>query len=392
MNPAITPIVMPKWGLSMAEGTVVSWLVDEGALISVGLPILEVESDKIANAVEAPDPGLLRRKLAAAGELLPVKALLGVMAPLEVTDAEIDAYIAAFVVPAASAGDDAEAASAYQWLVVDGIRVRYARRGGDDSRHLAPVLFLHGFGGDLDNWLFNLDAVAAHSSVIAIDLPGHGQSGVQMPTAVSSAQVRADETQAGQTLSRFAAFVLHLLDQIDVERVHAVGHSMGGAIAAQMALTAPDRVASLVLIAPAGLGAEINTAYLSGFVAASSRRELKPVVEQLFAEPNLVSRQLLDDLLKYKRLDGVSALLTQLGADLFGGGTQTALPVAQLAGSAIPTTLIWGREDRIIPAAQAAAAGSSASVHVLDGAGHMVMMEKASEVNALIAAQLRSTW
>ena len=79
---AITPIVMPKWGLSMAEGTVVSWLVEEGAQITVGLPILEVESDKIANAVEAPDPGLLRRRLAAAGDLLPVKALLGVMAAI----------------------------------------------------------------------------------------------------------------------------------------------------------------------------------------------------------------------------------------------------------------------------------------------------------------------
>jgi pyruvate dehydrogenase E2 component (dihydrolipoamide acetyltransferase) len=390
MNPAITPIVMPKWGLSMAEGTVVSWLVDEGALISVGLPILEVESDKIANAVEAPDPGLLRRKLAAAGELLPVKALLGVMAPAEVSEAEIDAYIAAFVVPAASAGDDAKAESAYQWLVVDGIRVRYARRGGsDDSPRRAPVLFLHGFGGDLDNWLFNLDAVAAHSGVIAIDLPGHGQSGVQLPAALASAQ--SATTPAEQTLSNFAAFVLRFLDQQDVERVHLVGHSMGGAIAAQMALTAPGRVESLVLIAPAGLGAEINTDYLNGFVAASSRRELKPVVEQLFADPALVSRQLLDDLLKYKRLDGVGALLFRLGAELFGGGTQTALPVAQLAGSAIPTTLIWGREDRIIPAAQAAAAGSTASVHVFDGAGHMVMMEKAGEVNALIAARLGLT-
>ncbi len=52
----------------MAEGTVGSWLVEEGAQIPVGMPILEVESDKIANAVEAPDPGLLRRRLAAASD------------------------------------------------------------------------------------------------------------------------------------------------------------------------------------------------------------------------------------------------------------------------------------------------------------------------------------
>ena len=93
------------------------------------MPILEVETDKIANAVEAPDPGLLRRRLATAGEVLPVKALLGVMAPAEVSDAEIDAFVATYVVPAAGEGDEAEAGPAYLFTEVDGIRVRYARRG-----------------------------------------------------------------------------------------------------------------------------------------------------------------------------------------------------------------------------------------------------------------------
>ena len=73
----ITPIVMPKWGLSMKEGTVMAWLVDEGTQIEVGMPILDVETDKIANAVEAPDPGTLRRKIAQDGDLLPVKAQIG---------------------------------------------------------------------------------------------------------------------------------------------------------------------------------------------------------------------------------------------------------------------------------------------------------------------------
>jgi pyruvate dehydrogenase E2 component (dihydrolipoamide acetyltransferase) len=371
---AITPVVMPKWGLSMAEGTVVSWLVEEGAAITVGLPILEVETDKIANAVEAPDPGLLRRKLAAAGEVLPVKALLGVMAPLEVSDAEIDAYVAAYVVPAASEGDDAQAGTGYLWADVDGIRVRYARRG-DEGTAKTPVLFLHGFGGDLDNWLFNLDAVAAVAPVIALDLPGHGQSDARLPGSA--------------TLADLAGFALHVLDAVGVERVHIVGHSMGGAIAAQMALDAPGRVASLVLIATAGLGSEINTGYTEGFVAAATRRELKPVIEQLFADPTLVSRQMLDDLLKYKRLDGVSQALTRLGTALFGGGKQAELPVARLAGSGVPTTLLWGSEDRIIPAQHAAFAPAGAKVAVLSGAGHMVMMEKAGEVNARILAQVQ---
>jgi pyruvate dehydrogenase E2 component (dihydrolipoamide acetyltransferase) len=371
---AITPIVMPKWGLSMAEGTVVSWLVEEGAQITVGLPILEVESDKIANAVEAPDPGLLRRRLAAAGELLPVKALLGGVGPPGGSDANLDAFVAAYVVPAAAEGDEDEGGSAYLFTEVDGLRVRYARRG-DAASAQPPVLFLHGFGGDLDNWLFNLDAVAAAAPVIALDLPAHGQSDVRLP--------------GGAALADLAGFVLHFLDAIDVERVHAVGHSMGGAIAAQMALAAPQRVASLVLIASAGLGLEIHSGYIDGFVAAATRRELKPVIEQLFADPGLVSRQLLDDLLKLKRIDGVSQALTQLGGALFAGGRQAALPLAQLDASKVPVTLVWGREDRIIPAAHAAHAPAGARVQVLDGAGHMVMMEKAGEVNALILAQVK---
>ena len=373
---AITPIVMPKWGLSMTEGTVVSWLVEEGAQITVGMPILEVESDKIANAVEAPDPGLLRRRLAAAGELLPVKALLGVMAPAEIGEAELDAYVADYVVPAAAEGEDDEAGPAFVFTEVDGIRVRYARRG-DAASDRVPVLFLHGFGGDLDNWLFNLDAVAAAAPVIALDLPAHGQSDVRLPGSA--------------TLVDLATFVLHFLDTIGIDRVHAVGHSMGGAIAAQMALAAPRRLASLVLIASAGLGAEINSAYIEGFVAAATRRELKPVIEQLFADPSLVSRQMLDDLLKFKRLDGVSQALTQLGSALFGGGRQVAQPVAELAGRGLPITVVWGREDRVIPVAHAANAPVGAAVQVLEGAGHMVMMEKAGEVNALIVARVKDT-
>jgi pyruvate/2-oxoglutarate dehydrogenase complex dihydrolipoamide acyltransferase (E2) component len=169
---SITPIVMPKWGLEMREGTVSAWLVDEGAEIGVGTPIIDVETDKISNAVEAPDPGLLRRKVAQAGETLPVKALLGVLADASVSNAEIDAFVAGYVVPAAEA-DDEDAGPAYDFAEVDGLRVRYARRGASDG---VPVLFIHGFGGDLDNWLFNLDALAVAAPVIALDLPGHGQS------------------------------------------------------------------------------------------------------------------------------------------------------------------------------------------------------------------------
>lgn len=365
----ITPIVMPKWGLSMKEGTVNAWLVDEGAQISVGLPILDVETDKIANAVEAPDAGTLRRKVAQAGEVLPVKALLGVLAPAEVSDADIDAYVAGYVTPADEEGADDEAAAAYHFVEVDGIRVRYASRG-EGGR---TVLFIHGFGGDLDNWLFNLDAIAEKNKVVALDLPAHGQSTPKLP---------------GTTLEDLAQFVLRFMDTLDIEAAHLVGHSMGGGVAAQMAVDAPARVLSVALISPAGLGEEVNNAYTEGFVSAQSRRDLKPVVELLFADPGLVSRQMLDDLLKYKRLDGVSEALGALGASLFANGRQGEQPGAKLAGTGKPVLVVWGGQDRIIPAAHAGNAPAGATVRVFDDAGHMSQMEKANDVNALLKQHL----
>ncbi len=361
----ITPIVMPKWGLSMKEGTVIEWLVEEGCIITTGMPIIDMETDKLANAVEAPDPGILRRKVASAGDLLPVKALLGVMADQDVSDAEIDAYIAAYVTPVATDEEDSSA-QAFQYIEVDGIRVRYVQKGGSTG---TPVLLIHGYGGDLDNWLFNIDALSEKAPVIALDLPGHGQSAVKLP--------------AGVNLVAQAGFVVHFLDAINVTRAHMVGHSMGAAIASQIALDAPQYVASLTLIGSAGLGAEINSAYIDGFANAQSRRELKPVLEILFSDPALVSRQLVDDVLRYKRLDGVGSLLVELGQALFCDGKQNEQPGLKL-GSSCPALVIWGRDDRVIPVNHASNAPKGATVEILEGVGHMVQLERASEVNRLI--------
>ena len=73
----IVPITMPKWGLSMTEGKVVEWLVDEGKALKPGDPVMEIETEKIANTFEALDPGTLWRKVAAVDDVLPIGALLG---------------------------------------------------------------------------------------------------------------------------------------------------------------------------------------------------------------------------------------------------------------------------------------------------------------------------
>ena len=145
-----------------------------------------------------------------------------------------------------------------------------------------------------------------------------------------------------------------------------------------------SRVASVALIGSAGLGDEINTGYTEGFIAAQSRRDLRPVVEQLFANPELVSRQLLDNLLRYKRLDGVTELLAELHHSLFPEGRQSEQPGGRLGETGKRVLVLWGAEDRIIPPRHAARVPANALVAVIDGAGHMVQMEKPSVVNKLL--------
>jgi pyruvate dehydrogenase E2 component (dihydrolipoamide acetyltransferase) len=93
---------------------------------------------------------------------------------------------------------------------------------------------------------------------------------------------------------------------------------------------------------------------------------------------------MIDDVLKYKRLDGVSELLGSLAAGLFPGGRQVELPGTRLLQGKPPVTVIWGRDDHVISAAHASLAPAGASVHVFDGAGHMVQLERANEVNRLL--------
>jgi pyruvate dehydrogenase E2 component (dihydrolipoamide acetyltransferase) len=93
---AIHAVTMPKWGIEMTEGTLTAWTAQEGQVVTKGEPILEVETDKIINTVEAPAAGILRRITASAGEVRAVGALIGVLADESVSDAEVTSFIGGF--------------------------------------------------------------------------------------------------------------------------------------------------------------------------------------------------------------------------------------------------------------------------------------------------------
>ena len=117
-------------------------------------------------------------------------------------------------------------------------------RQAKDIRHTTLlarkiVVLVHGFGGDLDNWLFNIDSLARKTRVYALDLPGHG---------------RSTKALGEPSLAKLSQALTGFMDSVGIDSAHLVGHSKGGAVALRTALDAAERVKSLILISSAGLG------------------------------------------------------------------------------------------------------------------------------------------
>jgi pyruvate dehydrogenase E2 component (dihydrolipoamide acetyltransferase) len=361
-------LVMPKWGLSMKEGKIVAWLVPEGAEVKPGEEIVEIETEKILGSLEAPASGILRRQVAKVDDVISIAGLVGVMADSSVSDSEIDSFIAEFQARAVAQKTQTESQEpAPEVVVLNGQSLRYLKRGEGEQ----PAILIHGFGGDLNSWLFNHQDLAEKRAVYALDLPGHGGSSKQVGSG---------------TVSEFAKVLEMFMDASGLGRAHLVGHSIGGAVALEFALTRPERCLSLVLIASAGLGAEIDSEYINGFLAAGRRKDLKPYIEKLFADSKLVGRQIVEDVLRYKRLDGVEAALRKIAGEFCRGGQQVVILRDRLSELPVPVLVIWGTEDHILPVSHAEGLSANVKTEVFPGNGHMVHMESAAKVNRLIQA------
>ncbi|MCQ4212294.1 acetoin dehydrogenase dihydrolipoyllysine-residue acetyltransferase subunit [Streptomyces longispororuber] len=361
MDDRITPVTMPKWGLSMKTGRITDWLAAPGDEVAEGDGLAEIDTDKIAGTLEAPAGGVLRAIVAEAGGDAPVGCAVALLAPGDVPQEEIAAAVAE-ARELLARGQPAEpdgTGPATGAVDVAGRSLAYATEGDGPE----TVVLVHGFGGDKDSWLFVRTPLAARHTVYALDLPGHGDS-------------VKDVGDGGLVV--LADAVTGFLDVLGLDRVHLVGHSLGGAVAGAVAGQVPGRVRSLTLVAPAGYGPELDSGYLRGFAGARTRRELKPHLAKLFADGDRVTRQLVDDLLRYKRLDGVAEALAALVP------TVEALDLARTPLD-VPLRVVWGGADRVIPASnRRSLEGRAREVRVVEGAGHMVHMEAPGEVTQLI--------
>ncbi|VAV93709.1 Dihydrolipoamide acetyltransferase component (E2) of acetoin dehydrogenase complex [hydrothermal vent metagenome] len=362
----IKAITVPKWGLSMDEGELIEWHIASGDEVTVGQEIAEIETSKIAGPVEAAVTGKVRRIIAEEGEVLPVGALMAVLAEDSDSDADIEAFIAEFEVQDVSddTGEDAGAAD-INHITLGDMDISYRDISPVDlTPGSIPVVLIHGFGGDSNNWLFNQGKIGETHRVIALDLPGHGLSTKKITDG---------------SITGLSAIVAEFLAALDIEQAHLVGHSMGAAVAVQCALEGNIQVASLSLICPALVGRSVTPDYISGFQQARTRKQLKPVLAMLFSNELLVTRELVDDVLKYKRLDGVGGALKEIADKGLGAGELS------LGGASMPISIIWGDNDKIIGGAESHnITGENSREYVIENAGHMPHMENAGAVNKIL--------
>jgi pyruvate dehydrogenase E2 component (dihydrolipoamide acetyltransferase) len=241
------------------------------------------------------------------------------------------------------------------------------------GRGAAALVLLHGFGGSMAAW----DGLAARlddsARTIAYDLPGHGGS--------------LDAPGAGQAKTAARA-ILEDLAARGLDRVHVAGHSMGGAVATLMALAAPDRIASLALLAPGGFGEEINGALLRRYAAAANEAELAASLAAMSGPDAYVDPLLLQPQLAMRTHPGQIERLKEIVEMIARDNRQGVIPREFLARLSMPVSVLWGTDDRVLPFAQASDLPPRFELRTLPRAGHMLIEEEPEAVLDTIRIRL----
>jgi pyruvate dehydrogenase E2 component (dihydrolipoamide acetyltransferase) len=242
-------------------------------------------------------------------------------------------------------------------------RMAYVDSGADGG---LPVLLLHGFSGDRTTWASVVSGLKRSGRrVIAPDLPGHGLTEIEAADA-----------------GDLAADLVLFLDMLGIAKVDVVAHSLGAVAAVDLASRASGRVASLSLIAPAGLGSEIDGHFIQGMAHAKTSGETAHLLRRLSV--NRVD--LSDAALQVLTASLSEGRLVALAEAIAGPSGQKvdSLPAIERLVAAMPVRVLFGTEDRIIPWKHILALPPRVAIHVLSRSGHMPQWDQTKDVLDII--------
>jgi len=263
------------------------------------------------------------------------------------------------------------ATSEVQRATIHGHEVTFRMQGEGPA-----ILLIHGIAGSSRAWREVMPALAEHHLVIAPDLLGHGESAKPM---------------GDYSLGAFASGLRDLLEVLDVERATVVGQSFGGGVAMQLAYQHPERCERLVLVGSGGLGREVS--WMLRALSLPGAEYVLPVVAPWFVRyrGDAVSRFIKDRGVRAPKVAEMWSAYRSLtetenrhafmkvvrGVIDPGGQTVSAMDRLYLA-AAVPTLIVWGDEDPIIPVAHAYAAHETIAgsrLEIIEGVGHFPHVE-----------------
>ena len=265
-----------------------------------------------------------------------------------------------------------------KFVDIGGVKVHYIDVGEGPA-----VLLLHGLGTSLITWQRNVaPLVDAGYRVLALDLPGHGDS--DKPRTLSY-----DPISGANLLRQF-------LDLREVERASLVGSSAGGLVVGQFSIAYPDLVDRMVLVAAGGLGREVcwylrlmSVPFLGELIYQPGLQNPIDLSKRIFYQEPPFLKEVLPEMLRVRNMPGARYAAIQAvrsSINLLGLRKQQYI-LDQLTGLSKPLMAVWGEEDNIIPAVHAEEVRRAiphSLVRVLPQCGHWPHMEKSDEFNDLL--------
>ncbi len=386
---------MPNLGHTMEFGKVASWLKKPGDKVAAGEAIAVIETDKVTVDVESPAAGVLLAVFAEVAKSIAVGATIAVVG--EPSEAEAAARAAdmpataakPIEAPATAAPPRRSAAPAGRAPISPAARRRAEELGLDLARIAGtgegglvtradvesaaengpiPLILLHGFGADPDLFSPMRAILDFGRAVEAPALPGH-DGGVELPSM-------PDIAALAQTLVRTAAFD-------GAKRFFLCGHSLGAALAIEIAKSAPERVAGLVLVAPPGLGAPIDTQFVADFLAGAEPARADAALAKLVARPDRITSAFRQKTIRRLGDPDRVARLRRVAETCLTSSIALGPAVAALS---CPVSILWGREDRVLAPPAFDAIPSGADFALVAAAGHLLPAERPATLARHLAA------